>query len=126
MRFSASPSRKSIKGATINGVNYEGVAEFIYPGTLISNDNSVQKEIQRRILTCNRTYFAAISLFRNRLLSRAAKIRLYKTLIRPAVTYGVETWTMTKKEEQALLIFDVCEFDVCGSVHHHLFNKQPT
>ena len=34
-----------IKGATINGVTYEGVAEFIYLGTLVSNDNSVQKEI---------------------------------------------------------------------------------
>jgi hypothetical protein len=36
-----------MKGATINGVTYEGVTEFIYLGTLISNDNSLQKEIQR-------------------------------------------------------------------------------
>ena len=89
----------------MNGVTYEGLAEFIYLDTLISNDNSVQKEIQNRILASNRTYFAAISLIRNRLLSRATKIRLYKTLIRPVVTYGAETWTMTKKEEQAILIF---------------------
>jgi len=106
IRFSASPFRRSIKGATINGVTYEGVAEFIYLVTLISNDDSVQKEIQRRILAGNRTYFAAISLFRNRLLSGATKIRLYKTVIRPVVTYGAETWTMTKKEEQVLLIFE--------------------
>ena len=86
MRFSASPSRRSMKGATINGTTY-GVAEFVYLGTLISKDNSVQKDIQRRILAGSRTYFAAISLFRNRLLSRATKIRLYKTLIRPVVTY---------------------------------------
>jgi hypothetical protein len=64
-----------------------------------------KKEIKIRILTGNRTYFAAINLFRNRLLFRATKIRLYKTLIRPAVTYGAETLTMTKKEE-ALLIFE--------------------
>jgi len=78
MRFSASPSRRLVKGAAINGVSYEGVAEFIYWGTLISNDNSVEKEIQRRILVGNRTYFAAISLFRSRLLSRATKVILYR------------------------------------------------
>ena len=63
-----------MKGATINGVTYEGVDEFIYLGTLISNDNSVEKEIQRRILAGSRTYFAALSLLRSRLVSRATKI----------------------------------------------------
>jgi len=78
----------------------------MYLGTLISNDNSVEKEILICILAGKRTYFAAISLFRNRFLSRATKIILYKTLIRPVVTYGAETWTMTKTEEQALLFFE--------------------
>ena len=63
--LSASPSRRSVKGATTNVVTYGVVAEFIYLCTLISNDNSVEKEIQRRILAGNRTYFAAISLFRS-------------------------------------------------------------
>ena len=31
---------------------------------------------------------------------------LYKTLIRPIVSYGAEAWTLTKKEEQAVLIFE--------------------
>ena len=30
---------------------------------------------------------------------------LYKTLIRPVVSCGAEGWTLTKKEEQVLLIF---------------------
>jgi hypothetical protein len=62
--------------------------------------------MQRSILAGNRTYFAAIRLFRSRLLSRGTKILLYKTLIRPVVSYGAETWTMTKKEEQAVLVFE--------------------
>jgi len=66
----------------------------------------VEKEIQRRVLAGNITYFATISLFRSRLLSRATKIILYKILIRPVVTCGAEAWTLTEKEEQALLIFE--------------------
>jgi len=61
--------------------------------------------IQKRILAGSRTYFATISLFRSRLLSRATKILLYKTLLRLVVSYGAEAWTMTKKDEQALLVF---------------------
>ena len=90
MRFSASPSRRSVKGATINCVTYEGETEFIYLGMLINYDNSIEKDIQRHILAGNRTYFAAISLFRSRLSPRATKIILYKTLIRPAVSCGME------------------------------------
>ena len=45
-------------------------------------------------------------IFRATLLSRATKIMLYKTLIRPVVSYGAEAWTLTKKEEQAELIFE--------------------
>jgi len=101
--FDKPAERKFGLGDTI--ITYEGEAEFIYLGTLISNDNSVEKEIQRRILAGNRTYFAVISLFRSRLLSRATKIILCKTLIRPAVSYGAEARTLTKKEEQAVLIF---------------------
>jgi len=61
---------------------------------------------QRRTLAGNKTYFAAINLFRNRLLSRATKIVLYKTIIRPVVLCGAEGWTVTEKEEQAVLIFE--------------------
>jgi len=31
---------------------------------------------------------------------------LYKILIRPIVSFGAETWTVTKKDEQALLVFE--------------------
>jgi len=72
----------------------------------IGMEEYVKGKIQRRILAGNRTYFAAISLFRSRLLSRSTKIILYKTLIRQVVSYGAEAWTLTKKEEQDLLIFE--------------------
>ena len=33
-------------------------------------------------------------------------LQLYKTLIRPVVSYGAGAWTLAKKEEEALLIFE--------------------
>jgi len=65
-----------------------------------------QKYFTELLTVKYRTYFAAISLFRSRLLSRPTKIILYETLIRPVVSYGEEAWTLTKEEEQALLIFE--------------------
>jgi hypothetical protein len=118
MRFSASPSRRAVKGTTINGVTCEGVAEFIYMGTIISNNNSIEKEIQRHILASSSTYFAAISLFKSRLFSRATTVLLYKTLIRLVVSCEVETWTMTKKE-QALLIFERKIYRIYGPKHEN-------
>jgi hypothetical protein len=73
---------------------------------VISNDNSVEKETERHILASSRTYFAAISPFRSRLLSKATKFVLHETLVRPVVLYGAEAWTLMKKEEQAVLIFE--------------------
>jgi len=32
-------------------------------------------------------------------------MQIYKTLIRPVVTYGSETWTLTKSDENLLRIF---------------------
>ena len=53
--------------------------------------------------------FLTVLLFTN-----SSKL-LYKTLIRPVVPYGVETWTLKKKEEQALLIFERKIFRrICG------------
>ena len=99
------PGRTEEYRSKIIGLCTEILTQYL-PINLISNDKSVEKEIQRRILAGNRTYFAAVSLFRSRLLSRDTKFVLYKTLIRPVVTCGAEVWTLAKKEEQAVLIFE--------------------
>jgi len=39
-------------------------------------------------------------------MAQSIKIRLYKTNIRPAVTYGAETWTLTNKTEKMLMTWE--------------------
>jgi hypothetical protein len=35
-----------------------------------------------------------------------AKMQIYKTLVRPVVTYGCESWTMKKEDENILRRFE--------------------
>jgi hypothetical protein len=37
---------------------------------------------------------------------QSIKINLYKTIIRPAVSYGAETWTLTNKNEEMLMTWE--------------------
>jgi hypothetical protein len=47
-----------------------------------------------------------MKLLKSTLLSRHSKVKLYKTLIRPVVTYGAETWTMSAAGQNALCVFE--------------------
>jgi hypothetical protein len=42
----------------------------------------------------------------SRLLSRNLKVKIYKTIILPAVLYGCETWSLTLREEHRLRVFE--------------------
>ena len=46
------------------------------------------------------------SLRKSRALIRSSKLKIYKSLIRPIVTYGCEAWTLTNQDEQYLRIFE--------------------
>ena len=38
--------------------------------------------------------------------SRNSKLQIYRTSVRPAVTYGSHSWTLTTEEERALAVFE--------------------
>ena len=45
-----------------------------------------------------------IIIMKSRALNRSSKLKIYKSLIRPVVTYGCEAWTLTNRDEQHLRI----------------------
>jgi len=73
---------------------------------LVNGDNTVSEEITKRLIVANRSYFRPKSKFLSQLLSRKTKILIYKTLVRPTLTYGAETWTKTKNDERRQSIFE--------------------
>lgn len=49
----------------------------------------------------NRAYFANVRLLKSKLIRRSTKMK-----IRPVVTYGSETWTLTQKDQESLRRFE--------------------
>jgi UDP-galactopyranose mutase len=63
----------------------ERVEEFKYLGTTLTNQNSIQAEIKRRLKVGNACYYSVQS---SRLLSKNLKIKIYRSIILPVVLCG--------------------------------------
>jgi len=46
------------------------------------------------------------NLLSSRLLSKNLKIKVYRTIILLIVLYGCETWSLTRREERRLRLFE--------------------
>ncbi|XP_052859679.1 uncharacterized protein LOC128266927 [Anopheles cruzii] len=90
----------------IDGDEFEVVDEFVYLGSLVTADNDTSREIRRRIISGSRAYYGLHKQLRSNRLSTRTKCDLYKTLIRPVVLYGHETWTMLEEDRRVLGVFE--------------------
>jgi hypothetical protein len=84
----------------------ETVESFIYLGVTLNTDGTEEPEIQRRIVKGNKAYFSLDHVFRSNNTHWRSKIRVYKTIIRPIVCYGCETWVMTEETKRKLEVFE--------------------
>ena len=85
---------------------FERVEEFKYLGTNLTNQNSIPEEIKSRLRSGNACYHSVQNLLSSRLLSKNLKIKIYRTIILPVVLYGCETWSLTRREERKLRVFE--------------------
>jgi hypothetical protein len=97
---------------------------------LATPTNAVSLEIQRRIQTANRCFFGLRKYLQSSHPSRQTKFTIHKTLIRPALLYGSETWVLTKREENQLHVFKrkvlrtICGPKIENSVYRRRYNHE--
>ena len=82
---------------------------FIYLGTIVTNQNSIQEEIKSRLKSGNACYHSVQNLVSSRLLSKNLKVKIYRTIILLVVLCGCETWSPTLREECRLRVCEVEE-----------------
>ena len=73
-------------------------------GQSISFEDQTEKEINRRIAIAWKKYWNLKEIMKNRNISMKIKSKLFETVILPCLTYGCQTWSLRKKDENKLAI----------------------
>lgn len=106
MKVSASEDRRTVQDLHIESAVFKGVTQFTYLGELINNEAKTSTAIKERLQKGNRAYFANVKLLKSKLITRKTKMKIYKTLIRPVITYGCENWTLTAQDQEKIRRFE--------------------
>jgi len=82
------------KGADLGLKVNDAKTEFVYLGSQLNSDNDIMDEIKRWITLGNRNYYSMMKILESKSVSRNSICALYKSVIRPIVMYGSESWTI--------------------------------
>jgi hypothetical protein len=84
--------------------SFENVTQLKYSGTKATDQNFIQKEIKRRLISGYACYHSVQKFLSSLLLSKNVTSRTYKTMILPVVLYGCETLSLTLREKHRLRV----------------------
>jgi hypothetical protein len=91
---------------TVSGEPLECVSEYVYLGSLITQDNDCSPEIRRRINLASQTMGMLKTIWRSRDISITTKVDLLVTCVFSRLLYAAETWTLKAVDENRLRAFE--------------------
>lgn len=95
----------SSEDVVVNGEEVEDVEEFVYLGATVNKEGGGSRDITNRLQKARGAFQRLGKVWATRGIGRRTKIRLFKTLVRPVLLYGCETWKIIKADERKLNSF---------------------
>ena len=83
---------------TLQEIDVETVADFIFGGSKITADGDCSHEIKRLLLLGSKVMTNLDSILKSRDIPLPTKVHLVKAMVFPVVMYGCESWTVKKAE----------------------------
>ena len=96
-----SPPKINIEGTSLNSVEH-----FTYLGSVISNDVTVNKDLDKRLTRASSSFGRLHKrVWQNHSLRLSTKIQVYRAVVVPTLLYGCATWVLYRKQIRLLKRF---------------------
>ena len=93
-----SPPQINIEGTSLNSVEH-----FTYLGSVISNDATVNKDLDKRLARASSAFGRLHKrVWQNHSLRLSTKIQVYLAVVVPTLMYGCATWVLYRKQIRLL------------------------
>ncbi|KAK3524772.1 hypothetical protein QTP86_004217 [Hemibagrus guttatus] len=104
----------------LQGEEVKKVQEFKYLGSTVQSNGECGKEVKKRVQAGWNGWRKVSGVLCDRKISARIKGKVYRTVVRPAMLYGLETVSLRKRQESELECFTesctwVCAFTACWS-----------
>ena len=86
------------EGLELQGEKVKKTKNFKYLGSTVSNDGRCEEEVRRRIQAGWMSWRKVSGVLCDRKLSAKVKGKLYKSVVRPIIIYGMETVAVTERQ----------------------------
>jgi hypothetical protein len=90
----------------VGNTSFESVATLKYFGMALSNPSCIHDEIMNIQNSTECPLPFCLELQPASLFSENTKINTHKTIILPVILHGIETWSLSFREEHWLMVFE--------------------
>ena len=99
----------------MNGEEMQEVDKFNYLGVMIRTDGGMGEEVVHGVLEGRKDWGTMTNLWKENMISKEVKRKLYERVVIPTVVYESETWLLSAQERIKIEIFEMmCLRNICG------------
>ena len=111
LRFNVDGNLDGNSDINLQGQNLERVNTFKYLGATLAENGDLDAEMTHRIQKRWQNWKRVSGILCDRRISLRVKGKVYKTVVRPAMMYGAETWAVKKAQEEKLDVAEMRKLD---------------
>ncbi|GBP52397.1 hypothetical protein EVAR_4680_1 [Eumeta japonica] len=100
----------------VEGEKVEQMKEFVYLGSLFTNDGKHYINIERGVNAGNKVNGALFAILNSKIVSRQARLTIYSGVLIPTLMYGGESWVWQKKNASRINAMEIRSLrSICGA-----------